>query len=101
MRSVIVLPGLLLSLAAFAQETFEVTTDPRVRVETSSGDFVIELDRTRAPLTVQAFLDNITSGFYAGTVFHRVVSGFVAQGGYFIKIMVLVSSYPPAFKRYT
>ena len=56
-------------------------SDPRVRVVTSQGDFVISLDVDRAPLTVAAFLDLVDEGFYEGTVFHRVIAGFVAQAG--------------------
>jgi cyclophilin family peptidyl-prolyl cis-trans isomerase len=56
---------------------------PRVRVVTNAGDFVIELDRGRAPLTVEAFLKYVDQGFYNGVVFHRVVAGFVAQTGGF------------------
>jgi cyclophilin family peptidyl-prolyl cis-trans isomerase len=63
--------------------------EPRVRVYTSDGEFVIQLDRARAPLTVEAFLANVTKGFYAGTVFHRVVQGFVAQGGGYTADLVL------------
>jgi peptidyl-prolyl cis-trans isomerase A (cyclophilin A) len=63
------------------QETFPVGTDPQVRVYTNVGEFVIKLDRARAPLTVEAFLKYVTSGFYSGTVFHRVVAGFIAQAG--------------------
>ncbi len=82
MRSAIALLSLVLPAAqVFAQELSTISTDPRVRVETSVGDFVIELDPGRAPLTTEAFLTNVTTGFYAGTVFHRVVSGFIAQGG--------------------
>ena len=52
-------------------------------METSKGDFTLELDAGRAPLTVANFLDYVDSGFYSGTVFHRVVSDFVVQGGGF------------------
>lgn len=54
---------------------------PRVRVTTNIGSFVIELNPGRAPLTVENFLKYVNSGFYAGTIFHRVVAGFVVQGG--------------------
>jgi len=54
---------------------------PKVRVETNAGDFVIELDPSRAPMTVANFLQYVEEGFYAGTMFHRVVSGFVVQAG--------------------
>jgi cyclophilin family peptidyl-prolyl cis-trans isomerase len=53
----------------------------RVRVVTTAGNFVIELDRGRAPLTVDAFLKYVNQGFYSGVIFHRVVAGFVAQAG--------------------
>ncbi|MCC5868207.1 MAG: peptidylprolyl isomerase [Gammaproteobacteria bacterium] len=54
---------------------------PRVEVETSQGSFVVELDARRAPLTVRNFLGHVADGHYEGTVFHRVVQGFVIQGG--------------------
>lgn len=56
---------------------------PAVRVETNAGDFVIELDAVRAPLSVKNFLQYVEEGFYPGTLFHRVVSGFVVQAGGF------------------
>jgi cyclophilin family peptidyl-prolyl cis-trans isomerase len=55
----------------------------RVKIETSAGDFVVQLDNDRAPLTVANFLQYVNDGFYGGTVFHRVVNGFVIQGGGF------------------
>ncbi len=70
-----------MALSAFGQETPSVENSPRVKVMTSAGAFVIELDRGRAPLTVAAFLAAVNQGFYTGTVFHRVVQGFVAQAG--------------------
>lgn len=76
-----ILALLLLPVAGFGQETFHVNNEPRVRVITNVGDFVIELDRIRAPLTVENFLQYVNEGHYAGTVFHRVVAGFIAQGG--------------------
>ena len=53
----------------------------RVRVTTSAGSFVIELDAERAPLTCANFLRYVREGHYSGTIFHRVVAGFVVQGG--------------------
>jgi cyclophilin family peptidyl-prolyl cis-trans isomerase len=53
----------------------------RVRVETTLGSFVIELDVARAPLTSANFLQYVREGHYAGTIFHRVIGNFVAQGG--------------------
>ena len=57
------------------------STTHRVRVTTNLGNFVIELNAERAPLTVANFLKYIDQGQYAGTVFHRVVANFVIQGG--------------------
>jgi cyclophilin family peptidyl-prolyl cis-trans isomerase len=54
---------------------------PRVRVETNQGSFVIELDAARAPITVKSFLDYVREGHYSGTIFHRVIANFIAQGG--------------------
>jgi cyclophilin family peptidyl-prolyl cis-trans isomerase len=60
----------------------------RVRVVTSAGNFVIELDHNRAPRTVDAFLKYVKDGFYSGLIFHRVVAGFIAQaGGYTADLM--------------
>lgn len=70
---------LVAGLTAQAQDA----TAPRVKVQTTMGDFVIELDNARAPLTVANFLEYVRAGHYAGTIFHRVVANFVAQGGGF------------------
>lgn len=67
---------------ADAQE-LEALADPQVRVVTTAGAFVVELDRDRAPLTVENFLSYAREGFYEGTIFHRVIQGFVAQAGGF------------------
>ena len=67
----------------FAQDTVAVSAALRVRVTTNAGNFVIELDRGRAPITVEAFLKYVNQGFYTGVIFHRVVQGFVAQTGGF------------------
>ncbi len=53
----------------------------RVRVTTNLGQFVVELQRDRAPLTVENFLTYVRSGHYTNTLFHRVIAGFVIQGG--------------------
>jgi cyclophilin family peptidyl-prolyl cis-trans isomerase len=54
---------------------------PQVRIETTAGDFVVELDADRSPISVKNFLRYVESGFYEGTIFHRVVADFVIQGG--------------------
>ena len=57
--------------------------NPRVRFETSKGAFVIELEQAKAPVTVGNFLEYVKSGYYDGTIFHRVIPGFMVQGGGF------------------
>jgi cyclophilin family peptidyl-prolyl cis-trans isomerase len=52
-----------------------------IRFETSLGDFTIELFETEAPLSSQNFLDYVDAGHFDDTVFHRVIPGFVIQGG--------------------
>lgn len=56
-------------------------TNPKVKLVTSKGDIVIELDAANAPISVENFLAYVNDGFYAGTVFHRVIDGFMIQGG--------------------
>jgi peptidyl-prolyl cis-trans isomerase A (cyclophilin A) len=56
---------------------------PRVQFVTSEGRFTVELDAARAPKTVGNFLEYVRAGFYNGTVFHRVIDGFMIQGGGF------------------
>jgi cyclophilin family peptidyl-prolyl cis-trans isomerase len=56
-------------------------SNPEVRVTTNMGSFVIELRPDRAPLTVADFLRYVKEGFYTNTLFHRVVTNFVIQGG--------------------
>ena len=73
--------GALLSLTlnAYAADTAK----PRVRMVTSMGAIELELDRARAPQTVANFLQYAESGFYNGTLFHRVIPNFMIQGGGF------------------
>jgi cyclophilin family peptidyl-prolyl cis-trans isomerase len=55
----------------------------KVKLQTSMGDIVIELNAEKAPITVKNFLGYVESGFYSGTIFHRVMKGFMIQGGGF------------------
>ena len=56
---------------------------PRITFETTHGSFVLELDAEAAPETVENFLTYVRDGFYEGTIFHRVIAGFMIQGGGF------------------
>jgi len=76
----------MLSLAAtssFSSENDSPAPQPRVKLETSLGDIIIELDSQKAPVTVSNFLKYVDTGFYNGTIFHRIIPGFMAQGGGF------------------
>jgi peptidyl-prolyl cis-trans isomerase B (cyclophilin B) len=53
----------------------------RVKFDTSLGSIVIELFETECPVTTENFLGYVKSGFYEGTIFHRIIPGFVVQGG--------------------
>ncbi len=53
----------------------------QVKLQTNMGDIVLELDAEKAPVTVANFLEYVNSGFYNGVIFHRVIDGFMIQGG--------------------
>lgn len=57
--------------------------DPHVLLTTSAGNIELELDKQKAPVSVQNFVDYVNSGFYNNTTFHRVIPGFMIQGGRF------------------
>jgi peptidyl-prolyl cis-trans isomerase A (cyclophilin A) len=72
------LPGLLLAfLVAIGPSAWA----QKVRLATTAGDIVVELDAAKAPKTVANFLAYVRSGHYDGTIFHRVIDGFMIQGG--------------------
>ena len=75
----------LLSCTAWAQES--PPPNPQVVLETSKGAITFELYPDKAPKTVANFLAYVESGFFEGTIFHRVISGFMIQGGGYTKEM--------------
>ena len=85
MRVFIAFCSILACLVSFAPATAQAAQMDRslVKVETSMGDFVIELYPDKAPKTVANFLQYVKDGSYNGTIFHRVMSGFMIQGGGF------------------
>ena len=72
--------ALLLSTGAFA-------ANPQVEIKTSLGTITVELDPAKAPKTVENFLRYVKDGFYKDSIFHRVIPGFMIQGGGFSKTM--------------
>lgn len=83
--SAVVLVLFGLNLACWAEEVD--AGKPRVRLETSKGNIVLELNPEKAPLSVENFLSYVRSGFYDGTIFHRVIKGFMVQTGGFTEEM--------------
>jgi cyclophilin family peptidyl-prolyl cis-trans isomerase len=69
--------------------------NPVVVISTSFGDITVELYKDRAPVSVDNFLRYVAEGFYEGTVFHRVVSGFMIQGGGLTTDLVEKPTHPP------
>ena len=93
----LVLAGFMLPALGLAQDTAPTATTPvavppavpapvagpRVALHTSLGDIVLELDPAKAPNSVENFLQYVRDGHYNGTIFHRVIDNFMAQGGGF------------------
>lgn len=75
----------LLSACCLALPVWAV--NPQVELKTSQGTIVLELDADKAPKTVDNFLQYVREGFYNGTIFHRVIDGFMIQGGGFTSDM--------------
>lgn len=57
------------------------SAEPRVQMDTNVGTIILELDAAKAPKTVENFLIYVQDGFYDGTIFHRIIDGFMIQGG--------------------
>jgi peptidyl-prolyl cis-trans isomerase B (cyclophilin B) len=81
--------------SAAAQQGGGTASHPRVAFDTSKGKIVIELFEDKAPKTVANFLQYVKSGHFDGTIFHRVIPGFVIQGGGFTADMTQKPTKPP------
>ncbi len=79
----IIAPLLLLWSCLLIADEDKAPVDPKVSMVTSMGELVIELYPAKAPKTVENFLRYVDEGFYSGTIFHRVIDGFMIQGGGF------------------
>jgi len=73
----------LTSTLSFATENKMSDTQTKVKVTTTLGAFIIQLNTEKAPVSSANFLTYVNEGFYNGTIFHRVIPGFMAQGGGF------------------
>ena len=73
--------ALVVAVSCFASQA--AFAGPKVEFKTTMGNFVVELDDVKAPKSTANFLNYVKSGFYNGTIFHRVIDGFMIQGGGF------------------
>ena len=98
LRTLLLSFSILLSSSLGAQENVEeqvAPENPVVVLQTSEGDITLELFADKAPITVENFLGYVDSGFYEGTIFHRVIPNFMIQGGGFDKTMQKKTTNPP------
>ena len=58
-----------------------MASNPMIQIETTLGEIILELDREKAPISVDNFIQYAHSGHYDGTIFHRIIQGFMVQGG--------------------
>lgn len=86
---------LIFGLALIACAPTAWAGNPQVVLTTNQGDIVLELDPGRAPVTVHNFLTYVQEGFYSGTIFHRVIPGFMIQGGGMDKTMAPKKCHDP------
>jgi cyclophilin family peptidyl-prolyl cis-trans isomerase len=91
----LVVPSLQAPTASQAPAPEPAPGNPVVVLSTSMGDIVAELYKDRAPVSTENFLSYVSDGFYAGTIFHRVIPGFMIQGGGFTTNLVEKTTRPP------
>jgi peptidyl-prolyl cis-trans isomerase B (cyclophilin B) len=87
--------AVLMAVAGLGTITFGADVSNQVKLETSYGDIVIALNSAAAPVTVANFLGYVDSGFYNGMIFHRVIPGFMIQGGGYDSAMTEKTTRPP------
>jgi len=73
----------LISTLSFATENNMSDTQTKVKLTTTLGEIIIQLNTEKAPVSSANFLTYVNEGFYNGTIFHRIIPGFMAQGGGF------------------
>ena len=84
-----------IAAAILTMFSIAVWAEPQVKFETSIGDFIVELNSQLAPVTSENFLHYVEDGSYIGSQFHRVISGFMAQGGGFDSQLEPLTTNPP------
>jgi peptidyl-prolyl cis-trans isomerase B (cyclophilin B) len=94
-RRIMCLSVVLIAGAFIFSNGQSAAVGPQVSIMTSKGEIVVELDSAKAPVTVRNFLDYVNAGFYDGTIFHRVIKGFMIQGGGLTPDMNKKTTRPP------
>ncbi|ELY3755563.1 peptidylprolyl isomerase A [Cronobacter sakazakii] len=83
LKSTLAAVAAVFALSALSPAALAAKGDPHVLLTTSAGNIELELNSQKAPATVKNFVDYVNSGFYNNTIFHRVIPGFMVQGGGF------------------
>ncbi|WP_250658461.1 peptidylprolyl isomerase [Alkalimarinus coralli] len=86
-KSLLLSLSFIFSSIAVAADDPSAVSDTKVLIETNYGNITLKLNPEKAPITVKNFLSYVDSGFYTKTIFHRVIPGFMIQGGGFYKSM--------------
>jgi peptidyl-prolyl cis-trans isomerase A (cyclophilin A) len=81
MKSFLCAVGMFVAVAAMQGSVEAQSKSPVVVITTSLGDITVQLEQEKAPLSVANFLTYVKAGHYEGTIFHRVIKGFMIQGG--------------------
>lgn len=95
LKSTLAAVAAVFALSALSPAALAAKGDPRVLLTTSAGNIELELNSQKAPVSVKNFIDYVNSGFYNNTAFHRVIPGFMIQGGGFTEDMSQKQPNPP------
>jgi len=95
LKAVVVSAALLVAASLVGASAVKAGTNPTVIIDTSMGAITVELFQDKAPKSVENFLAYVKSGFYSNTIFHRVIRGFMIQGGGFTQNMEHKPTQPP------
>ena len=95
LKSTLAAVAAVLALSALSPAALAAKGDRHVMLTTSAGNIELELNSQKAPVSVQNFVDYVNSGFYNNTTFHRVIPGFMVQGGGFTEQMQQKKPNPP------
>lgn len=95
LKSTLAAVAAVFALSALSPAALAAKGDPHVLLTTSAGNIELELNSQKAPVSVQNFVDYVNNGFYNNTTFHRVIPGFMVQGGGFTEQMQQKKPNPP------